>query len=223
MIDHERIGFAALERYDALREWIEGYKQDEPMPLDHFLRRLFGELLSGPNFDPQDAVIYAKLVASPAQFCHAAPAMGLDGEPIGQHYVQMIYEGIVAAQYLTDKDVTYSPEAVTLVAPVHTYLLSDHAARFQFWLDVGSITWWQPPHQPLTNPYVLSRRWPKDAGWTDATDFDVRNEALSRVMRGLTQRCREGIYLCTSDLQMTGEPQDSPLLRAVQRVLQEES
>jgi len=223
MTEHERIGFATLERYDALRKWIEGYRQDEPVPLDHFLRRLFGELLSGPDFDPGAASIYTKLVASAAWFRHGAPAMDLEGKSIGQHYLQMVYEGVVAAQYLTDRDVSDAPEAVTLVAPVYTYLLSGHAARFQFWLDTGSINWWEPPHQPLTNPHVLSRRRPKEAPWTDAVDFETRNRILHRLVRGLTQRCREGIYLCTSDLEMTGEPQDSPLLRTVQQVLQEAS
>ena len=37
----------------------------------------------------------------------------------------------------------------------------------------------------------------------------------------LTYAAGAGIYLCTSDLETAGEPQDSPLLRAVQRVLQE--
>ena len=71
---------------------------------------------------------------------------------MGQRYIEMVFEGVVAAQYLTDLDVGMAPESIALVAPIYTYLLSGHVARFQFWLDIGSISWWEPPHQPLTNP-----------------------------------------------------------------------
>lgn len=221
MGEHERIGGEALESYDQLHAWIETYRQEEPAPLDHFLRRLFGELLSHPDFDPEDAAVYAKLVASAEWFRQAAPAMGLESKSVGQQYLEMIYEGVVAAEYLTTQDVTDEADAITLVAPIYTYLLSGEPVRYQFWLDVGSMSWWEPPHQPLTNPHVLARRWPKDAPWTDAVDYETRNATLYRLVRGLTQRCSDGLYLCTSDLEMSGEPQDSPLLRAVQRVLQE--
>jgi len=221
--ERERIGSAALEHYDALRRWLEAYRQDTPSPADHFLRRLFGEVLSGPDLPYEDAAACARLVASAEGFRRAAPAMGLDLDSLGGAYLQMVYGGVIAAQYMTDPHITGEPDAVALVAPIYTYLLSGHTARFQFWLDVGSIAWWEPPHQPLTNPYVLARRWPRDRVWTDAVDFRIRNEALARLVGGLVQRCREGIYICTSDLEMTGEPQNSPLFRAVQDICNEDS
>ena len=219
--ERERIGPAALERYDQLREWLETYRGGEPMAFDHFLRRLFGEVLSRPELSPEDAAVYSKLIASATSFRQAGPAMGLEGKTAGQRYTEMVFEGVVAAQYLTDLDVEAAPESIALVAPIYTYLLSRHVARFQFWLDIGSMGWWDPLHQPLTNPHVLSRRWKRGEQWTDAVDFAIRNQALFRLVRGLGQRCREGIYLCTSELEAGGELQDSPLLQAVQQVLRE--
>lgn len=219
--DHERIGFVALERYDALLVWLKAYAEGEEAPFDFFLRRLFGELLSGPDLSPEDAAVYSKLIASATWFRKVAPTMGLEGKAVGQRYVEMIMDGVVAAQYLTDLDVVAAPDSITLVAPIYTYLLSNHVARFQFWLDIGSLSWWEPPHQPLTNPYVLGRRWPSGTLWTDAVDYTLRNENLLRLANGLCQRCREGIYLCASELETSGEIQDSPLLQAVQQVLQE--
>jgi hypothetical protein len=51
-----RIGYLSGERYDALRGWLERYQQgmdgvpNEEIPLDYFLSRLFGEVLSQPGF-----------------------------------------------------------------------------------------------------------------------------------------------------------------------------
>lgn len=217
----ERIGFVAVERYEVLRGWIEAYRQEAPGAFDHFLRRLFGEVLSHSELEPDDAQVYSKLIASASSFRQAAPAMDLMGTAIGQRYVEMVLAGVVAAQYLTDVDLEEAPESIALVAPVYTYLLSGHIARYQFWLDIGSMSWWDPLHQPLTNHYVLTRRWDREERWTDAVDFSIRNKNLYRLVRGLCLRCKNGIYLCASDSEGRGEVQDGPLMMAVQQVLQE--
>ena len=114
----ERIGFTAVERYEMLREWLESYRTEEPGAFDHFLRRLFGEVLSNSELEPEDAQVYSKLIASASSFRQAAPAMGLKGTDIGKRYVEMVLTGVVAAQYLTDIDLEEAPESIALVAPV---------------------------------------------------------------------------------------------------------
>ena len=83
------------------------------------------------------------------------------------------------------------------------------------------MNWWEPLLQPLTNHYVLTRHWNRDERWTNAVDFSIRNRNLYRLVRGLCLRCREGIYLYSSDSQGRGESQDGPLMMSVQEVLQE--
>jgi len=46
----ERITYLLGERYSRLRDWILLYRESERLPFDHFLRRLFGEVLSQPGF-----------------------------------------------------------------------------------------------------------------------------------------------------------------------------
>ena len=38
------------ERYERLRAWLAAYAAGEPAELDHFLSRLFGEVLAQPGF-----------------------------------------------------------------------------------------------------------------------------------------------------------------------------
>jgi hypothetical protein len=106
-----------------------------------------------------------------------------------------------------------------LVAPAQSYLLSGAPVRRQFWLDLASMDWWTPPQQPLTNPYVLSRRWPAGAPWDDAADYTVRQAALARTVQGLCNRCREGIVFCTSTLGTAGQAQDGPLMRVLESIV----
>ena len=124
----------------------------------------------------------------------------------------MVEEGVVAAAHPPDAP---AAGAVLVMAPVYTYLLEERFDRYQFWLDAGSMSWWEPPHQPLTNPHVLSRRWPREARWTDAVDHETRNRTLGRLVRGLCSRAGEAVYLCWSETEGSGQPEaDSPLLRA---------
>lgn len=221
--DRARVGAGVLGKCARVRNWLETYGQlEEPAPIDQFLRRLFGEVLSGPELQPEDAAIYSKLIASATWFRQVGPGLGLAGKALGQCYAEMVLSGVVAAQYLTGLDVEAAPESMVLVAPVYTYLLSGHRARFQFWLDIGSLRWWEPPQQLLTHPQVLARRWNPVRRWTLEADLEERNQTLYRLVRGLALRCQEGIYLCASELESNGQLQESPLLEAVQLALQEE-
>jgi hypothetical protein len=50
-------------------------------------------------------------------------------------------------------------------------------------------------------------------------DFLVRNQLLSRIVRGLTARCQEGIIVANSDLDRRGLRQEGPLWRALAPIL----
>jgi hypothetical protein len=63
---------------------------------------------------------------------------------------------------------------------------------------------------------VLAQSWPEGQPWTMEEDFKIRNQLLSRIVRGLTSRCRDGVILATSELDRRGVRQDGPLWRALQ-------
>ncbi|MBN1261000.1 MAG: hypothetical protein JXB35_10005, partial [Anaerolineae bacterium] len=239
----ERITYLLGGRYEALRIWLDAYvraaqgdtraeisQRDRYRgkgELDHFLGRLFGELLSQPGFgfhDNLDAARVAQnLIESVRKFRWIAGA--LPGEaPLGKVYVEMVQAGVVAAQYIRGWR-TESDDAV-LLAPAYTFLMGNRPVDYQFWLNVGGRGWWERLYQPLTHPYVLSRRWerraPTEAGaglWTDRDEVAYRQESLRRLTQGLLQRCRKGIFLGLSELGEQGYEQQGPLLTAIQRVL----
>ncbi len=221
----ERITFLQGERYTTLRNWILAYRESEPQPLDHFLRRLFGEVLSQPgfgfhrNFDA--ARVAASLIESIQKFRWAMePTLaGTDGFDLGREYIAMLQDGLIAAQYLQAWR-TEENEAV-LVAPAYTFLMMNRPSTIQFWLDPGSSGWAERLFQPLTQPYVLSRHWSPERQWNDADEVAAAQETLARLVGGLLRRCRERIYLGLSELGETGFEQRGILLKAFQKVLAE--
>lgn len=238
----ERLTFVLGGRYEQLRQWIARYvdeqdEQDEQnsaggdgeaAPLDYFLSRLFGETLSQEGFGfhhgadhkhPYDAARMAHdLIESVRKFRWAAveplAREGNGSKPLGQEYLEMVQDGVIAAQYTFGWRLR--PEDAVLLAPAYTFLMRNRPVDYQFWLNVGGRGWWERLYQPLTQPYVLNRHWPRDAVWTDTDEVAARRETLSNLVLGLIRRCRRRVYLGLSELGEQGYEQKGPLLQAVQ-------
>ena len=219
----ERLTYQLGERYENLRLWLQSYSLNPVPELDHFFSRLFGEVLSQPGFgfhhDRDAGRVAANLIDSARRFRWIVAGGFQDSHTaLGAQYVQLVQEGVVAAQYIRSWS-SQTPGAVFL-APAYTFLMSNRPVDYQFWLDVGGHGWAERLYQPLTQPYVLSRRWPIGAPWTDHEEFASSQEALYRLALGLIRRCRKSIFLGLSDLGEGGYEMKGPFLKTIQRVLQ---
>lgn len=214
----ERITYWVGERFEQLRSWLEKYQRDTEIELDIFFSRLFGEILSQPGFgfynNLDAATVAAKLIESAKNFRRSIPK---NRPPCGNIYVLMIEGGILAAQYLISWE--SAPHQAVFIAPAYTYLMTNRPVSYQFWLDIGNLGWWQRINQPLTQPYILSRRWNENAVWTDAHEFQANQESLARLVSGLLQRCKKHVFLCMTVINEQGSEERSPLLHALQRML----
>ncbi|HET91869.1 MAG TPA: hypothetical protein ENN99_14190, partial [Chloroflexi bacterium] len=233
----ERLTYLLGERYEQLRVWLAEYAAayspagEARLPFDHFLSRLFGELLSQAGFgfhadydagrvahDLIESVCKFRWVAGEVELADTNAASGR--KPLGQEYLEMVQDGVIAAQYIWGWRLQ-SEEAV-LLAPAYTFLMNNRPVAYQFWLNVGGRGWWERLYQPLTHPYVLSRRWPyrqDESVWTDTDEVEARQDALYRLVLGLLRRCRQRVYLGLSELGEQGYEQKGALLHAIQRVL----
>jgi len=223
----ERITFTLGNRYSALRDWLQAYQESDALPLDHFLRKLFGEVLSQPGFGFHtnlDSIrVAASLVESVKSFRLAIEPSGeMTGlselSALGKEYIAMLNDGVIAAQYL--ESWRMGDEQAVFVAPAYTFLLTYRPVTVQFWLDAGSSGWYERLAQPVTHPFVLSRGWEQGRLWTDADEVEQSRDALARLVSGLLRRCRERVYLGMSELGESGFENRGDLLKAFQKVLQ---
>jgi hypothetical protein len=226
----ERITFVVGNRYGVLREWLLEYREGEELPFDHFLRKLFGEVLSQPGFgfhsDFDSVRVASSLVDSVQHFRQSLESTvvyqdGARFPHLGKEYIQMLQDGVIAASYVEGWR-NQNKDAV-LVAPAHTFLMMNRPVHAQFWLDVGSSGWHQRLAQPLTHPHVLTREWEPGRVWSDADEVETSRVAMARVVSGLLHRCRARVYLCLAELGESGFEQRGDLLRAFQRVMNWES
>lgn len=222
----QRITYVAGKRYERLRAWLDAYRQTDSgdIPPDHFFSRLFGEVLSQPDFgfhsDAEAGRIIAELVASARKFRQTLyPDGAVDGwDDVLRDYFTLVQQGLLAALYLTSwRD---EQQDAVFLAPAYTFLMRNRWVDYQFWLDVGSSTWWERLEQPLTHPYVLAREYPPGQVWTDQMEVAARDDALRRLLLGLLRRSRRHVYAAIAELGEQGYEQRGPLLRILQQLRQ---
>lgn len=212
----ERVGENAIVLTEELRLWLaeNGYQ----VTIDHFLHRLFNELLAQPRFQPEPdlagAAVADWLVRAAARVRNAASPMGLSiAAESGAAFIDAVNQGLVTANP-PDWGEPPDPDGIT-ISTIYGYLLAGEPVRIQVWLETSAQGWWDIPRQPLSNAFVLAQSRAADLPWTVEEDFAVRNELLARIVRGLTNRCRDGVILAVSDLDRRAQRQDGPLWRAV--------
>lgn len=215
----ERVGRDRVTMVEDLRRWLDEEGDQAP---DIFLHRLFNELLARPPFQPQPdeagAAVCEWLVRTATRLREVAPRLELaTPAQVGRAFIESVNQGLVTA-YPPELGEPPDPEGV-LVSTIYGYLLAGRPVRVQVWLDATANGWWDIPRQPLSNAFVLAQSWPAGEAWTMETEFRVRNELLSRLIRGLTARCSEGVILATSDLDRRGQRQDGRLWHALRPVL----
>jgi hypothetical protein len=203
------------ERYDRLVSWIEEQKAHPPLheTIDVFFSRLFGEVLSQKGFgfhrDFDAARIIANLIDSARGFRQTLQRIGDEETNANAEYVRMVDAGILAEQYEPD-EWKRRPEAV-LIAPAYTFLLSNQPVDYQCWLNLDSPAWTRRLHQPLTQPYVLTRHWPPGQVWTDADERATSSDLLLRVVMGLLKRCRRKVFIGYSKFDEQGADKQGDL------------
>lgn len=218
----QRITEVAGQRYEYLRRWLEDATA-ATIPLDYFMSRLFGEVLSQAgygfyeNLDAGRAI--DSLIRSAQVFRQTVYPEGLkDWLDATHEFLDLLNAGLIAARY---EDSSSRQDAVC-IAPTHTILTQNMTVDYQFWLDIGHSGWSERLEQPLTHPYVLRRSYQSGAIWTDEDEQRAQAEILKTVTLGLLRRCRKRVVLSLCDLNEMGYEQHGPLARVFHQLLADE-
>jgi hypothetical protein len=219
----ERITFSLGMYYDRIVEWIENYHKENELPIDIFLSKLFGEVLSHAGYSFFENIHVTNTVADLIDSCRDFRQTVNRIEPdvnTSIEYVRMFERGVIANRYTRDWSSNTKSESV-LISPAFTFLQNNRPVDYQFWLKVGSSGWSQRLYQPLTHPYVLNVHWELGRIWTDIDELNAEQETLASLTMGLVRRCRKKVYLGISEFGERGYQQRGPLIMAIQSMLRQ--
>lgn len=220
-----RITFSIGEKFEKLRTWLLENSTQSTEVLDHWISRLFGEMLSQPGFalhnDFDSANAISHLIESCRKFRQVLqPSDDVQIVGSAREYIRVLEQGILAAQSLTTWTERSKSNAVFL-SPAFSFLMTNRPVKYQFWIDIGSQGWWNRLDQPLTQPFVLNRSWPKGKIWTDLEEVNNNQQTLARITAGLIRRCSSHIYMCTIGYNEQGMEERGALLMAMQNILRQ--
>jgi len=213
----ERISFQNGEKIEILRNWLIKYLEDGSVPLDIFLRNLYGQVLSVRGFSYHDnfnaANLIDRLIQSVQSFrIFSSEIFETDDHLSGKEYIKTVEQGLIPSSF---KRRTRTENAL-LIAPAHTFLMENRSAAYQFWLDIGSMGWWERLYQPLTHPYVFKKNWAQGSVWDEQLEYETNQRVMERLIDGLLRRCSKGLFASAVKVNEYGSENYGPLLRAFQ-------
>ncbi|MEO1353032.1 MAG: hypothetical protein AAFW84_30425 [Cyanobacteria bacterium J06635_15] len=234
----DRLGFQATQAYDEIREWIADQKQQQQQRLlanaVSLLDRAIQRFLWRGNHLPFDQLATLRELMETAQYYwevegrlalypdpleqsqHSARPMGrrksAETEKSVANFIQLLRSGTVTANPHPVKPLNPNRQNITLATAYQyrTYRLSH---PWHFWLDAGSPRW-------LTNMAdfpgwpIFLKNWSGRSLTTQQME-ELNDSRLACQLKDLLGRVTQRLYLCHSDLAISGQEQVGPLLNLV--------
>ncbi|MEJ6949759.1 UvrD-helicase domain-containing protein [Natronospora cellulosivora (SeqCode)] len=205
-----RIGFDFSERYNYLRNWIEG-KKDQTIDLEYFFQLVFAELLAPLEPDYQDILSCRQMIDSISNFQKVVKNFkDFKEKEMGKHFIDMIFKGTLAAEFLYN--IPEDLQKIVLTTP-YKFLFNPEikSVKYLFWMDISSKNWLRSIAKELTNPYLLAPQRKDSPHWDDELDQSLRKEQLLDYLQSILSKCTDGLYLADSFLNSRGWEQEGPL------------
>ena len=224
----DRLGHQAVSAYSRILKWIDDQKQLRRQRLTSSpvitIDRIVQDFLWRGNHLPYDQLATLRELMETAQYfwevegrvrLYSPPETSANPDKsdsdVGR-FIQLLQKGTVSANPYPVKPLSTERQGVTL-STIYQYRAQRLSHRWQFWLDAGSPLWGMSSGEMFGAP-IFRQGWP-DRPITLA-EVEAANEAqLSRTLRDLLGRTKERVFLCHSDLALTGQEQMGPLLSLV--------
>lgn len=212
----DRLGYRATMAYQKLRSWISEQQQQLRQrlvrsPLIVLDRAVQQFLWHGGRLDPAELAALRELLEAAHRYwdiSHRIDPQAPETETI-REFIALLRRGTIAANPFPSQVLNPAPSGITL-ANIFQYRTARLSHRWHFWLDASSPLWPRGGAAVLFgSPLFLQdwngrRRTPDDEEQADLDRFD-------RVVHDLLGRCRDRLYLCHSDLSVTGQDQLGPM------------
>jgi hypothetical protein len=216
----DRLGYRATKVYQEIVAWIEETKsllQQQRLAypvlvLDRALKHFVG---NGAHLPYERLAALRELMETAQHFWEVDRRLRLN-EPIASsvtatvaQFIQLLRRGTISANPRPVRSFGTKQGAVTL-ATIFQYRSLRSFHRWQFWLDASSHLWDKGGAATLFGAPLFLREWSGRA-WMPEDELEGDRERLGRILRDLLGRVGERVYLCHSDLGVSGTEQMGPL------------
>ncbi|MEG4584317.1 recombinase family protein [Microcoleus sp. MOSTC5] len=216
----DRLGHRAALAYEQIVEWIEQQRSQQqerllPSPIA-LLDRAIQKFLMNDRYLPYDRLAALRELMETAghyweiqgRLQRVEPTNAGDSETIAR-FIQLLRQGTVTANPFPVRSEGPEAQAVTL-ANIFQYRSSRRAHKWHFWLDAGSPLWLSGGAATLFGAPLFLRS-QQGRPWETEEETTANQQRLRRILLDLLSRCSL-LYLCHSELSVSGQEQTGPLL-----------
>ncbi|MEG4986975.1 recombinase family protein [Microcoleus sp. BR0-C5] len=216
----DRVGHRAARAYEQIVEWIEQQRSQQqerllPSPIA-LLDRAIQKFLMNDRYLPYDRLAALRELMETAthyweingRMQRVEPTNGGDSETIAR-FIHLLRQGTVTANPFPVRPEGPAARAVTL-ANIFQYRSSRRAHKWHFWLDAGSPLWLSGGAATLFGAPLFLRS-QLGRPWETEEETAADQQRLRRILLDLLSRCSL-LYLCHSELSVSGQEQTGPLL-----------
>jgi hypothetical protein len=209
----DRLSASGTAAYERIFGWVESARQRQPSPLNLLNEAIEYFFQKGLNLTFDRLSALRELMETAEHYWQVAPRTRSTTEPEHQivaQFIILLRQGTISANPYPFGQLQSDLQAVTL-SNIFQYRGTKRSHPWHFWLDVGSPLWAEGGAATLYGANLfLSDRMGKP--WTEADSQTSDEQRLKRILRDLSNRVDDRLYLCNSDLAIDGEEQIGPLL-----------
>jgi hypothetical protein len=220
----DRLGQKATLAYQNLCQWIEKMRtirQEEEILPALVLDRAIEELLDRGEHLPFDVLAATRELMETVQHFWEVDRRLRQTQPQFQtpldtvhQFIQLLRRGTITANPYPSRAIARTTNAITL-GNIFQYRSLRHSHRWHFWLDCSSSLWEKAGAATLFAAPLFLQGWNGEI-LTSEEELASDRARLERILRDLLGRAEERVFLCHSDLGVTGSEQIGPLLTLVQ-------
>ncbi|MCA6574591.1 MAG: hypothetical protein ACK5LW_18245 [Pseudanabaena sp.] len=199
-----RLGYAATQAYEQLRQWIEQQSpKDAPLL---FIDRAIQAFLKPRKLNYEHMASLQSLIETAQYYWQLGYRLDQEDSLILENFIQLIRQGTVTANPYSPNP----PDNCVVLATIFQYRMARLSHRWQFWLDASSELWLQGGAASLFGAPLFLKGWNGEK-WTVEHQNQADIQRLQRLIKDLLDRVGDRLYLCHSELSTNGQIQNGAL------------
>ncbi len=185
--------------YSSIKNWIDKYIGEEPIPIYSFYQKAFMELMLGLDINANDIRQVQRLVEGAKSFSTTMLRFDRNSD---REFIGLLKTGIhVRGAEIFNED--NSDDSILLATPT-AFLAGGYNPEIIVIISLASENWSPRSIKELSNFNVLSRSWNAADIYTEETEWEKGIKRLTDTICELLQHCRSQVITVESALSANG-------------------